>query len=77
MTVVVRIERDSGGRLHGYVCERRPDGLVIKGDDMLKRNVFRNVDFAVSECDRQILELFKLIEPPTIRYVIDGEKAAT
>lgn len=74
MTVHVLIERDSAGRLHGYVQERRTDGWVVKGEDMLTRNNFRSVDAAVEECDRRILEAFKLIEPPRIVYVLPGDQ---
>jgi hypothetical protein len=52
MKVNVQIERDEGGRLHAYVWHKRAaDGFVVKGDDMLKRSVFRNVSSARIECD--------------------------
>ena len=59
MTVDVLIERDKLGRLHGYVLQQRGDGVIEKGDDMLKKRVFRDVSMAKLECDRIIREFFK------------------
>jgi hypothetical protein len=73
MTIEIQIERDSGGRLHGFVLEHRRDGFTAKGEDLLQARVFRQVDSAVMECDRQILALFQLVEPPKINYVLPGD----
>jgi len=54
MDVEVSIERDKDGRLHGYVIERyealNGDEAIRKGDDLLKKRVFKHVDNACSEC---------------------------
>jgi len=73
MTLEVLIERDAFGRLHAYVRDRRPDGFVLKGDDLLKKEVFRSVDTARIECERTIRGMFKLLDTPRIEYVLPEE----
>ena len=73
MTLEVLIERDAFGRLHAYVRDRRPDGFVLKGDDLLKKEVIRSVDTARIECDRTIRKMFRLLDAPRIEYVLPEE----
>ena len=85
--VVVLIHRQtrnepSEGTLRAYVItdpsSRSKDktlSAAARGPNMLIGKKWTSVDSAVQECDRQILALFKLIDPPQIEYVIEDEKA--
>jgi hypothetical protein len=70
----VSLERDSRGRLHGYVLERYEDSdgsseQIAKGEDLLKDRTIRDVESAVGECNRRLKAMFKLIDPPTIVFI--------
>lgn len=74
MQIEVVIERDPTGRLHGYVRQRRPDGYVYHGDDMLKDRTVHTATDARQECARQLAEIYVLSPLPKITYVMpEGE----
>lgn len=42
-----------------------------RGEQLLARHQFSDIDSAVSHCDAAILALFKLLDTPQIEYVIE------
>jgi hypothetical protein len=74
VTIHVLIERDAAGRLHGYVIQRRPDGVIQRGDDLLKDRTYRHSGEAVAQCSDHIQKLFKIIDAPKIQFTFPEEE---
>jgi hypothetical protein len=78
MKISVLIHRNpETGLLSAYVVQefqgRNKEKRVLKGDNLLKGRQFSKVDSAIQRCDDVLLKLFKLLEPPEIEYVVEGE----
>jgi len=77
MTIRVRIERDEKtGRLSAAAVQRYTGGdgrqHEIRGADLLARRVYKDLDKAIQACDAALMREHKLIDPPTIEYIVDG-----
>lgn len=68
----VVIERDPAGRLHAFVRQGAEDGFTKRGADMLKERHVRDVDTAIRVCDLHFHRMYRLVEMPTINYVLPG-----
>lgn len=82
MTLCVRIRRkftesQSTPVLEARVVSKHKDSLgrdvEDQGEDLLKGRRFTVLDNAISACDKKLMKLFKLVDPPAIEWLIPEE----